>query len=74
MRKKRPPLNSTLHRTADQLKSIRRSIAVDGYIEEMQEIDALVAVAQIETDRKLSAAPVDKLNAAPVSKSPETSD
>ena len=57
--RKRPPLNSTLHRTSDKLKSIRREIAVDGYIEEMQEIDALVAVAQIETERKLSAAPVD---------------
>ena len=57
--RKRPPLNSTLHRTSDKLKSIRREIAVDGYIEEMQEIDALVAVAQIETERKLSAAPAD---------------
>lgn len=53
----RPPLKNTLNRTSDRLKSIRRDIAVDGYIEEMQEIDALVAVAQIETERKLSAAP-----------------
>lgn len=64
--RKRPPLKSTLNRTSDRLKSIRRDIAVDGYIEEMQEIDALVSVAQIETERKLSAAPAVREDAGPL--------
>jgi hypothetical protein len=50
----RPPIVDTLRRTSRQLKTIRKAVAADGYIEELQEIDALVSVAQQEAERKLS--------------------
>jgi hypothetical protein len=51
---KRPPIAETLRRTSRQLKSIRKSVAADGYTAELEEIDSLVGVAQQEAERKLS--------------------
>ena len=53
---KRPPIVDTLRRTSRQLKSIRKSVAADGYTKELEEIDSLVGVAQQEAERKLSMA------------------
>ena len=49
----RPPIVDTLRRTSRQLKNIRKSVAADGYAEELQEIDSLVGVAQQEAERKI---------------------
>lgn len=44
---------AALRRTREQIKAIRRDLAEDGFMEHMQEIDSLICVAQLETDRLL---------------------
>ncbi|UVK49416.1 hypothetical protein BPNPMPFG_008383 (plasmid) [Mesorhizobium sp. AR07] len=44
---------AALRRTSAQIKAIRRDLAEDGFMEQMQEIDSLIGVAQLETDRLL---------------------
>jgi hypothetical protein len=52
---KRPHnLTETLRRTSKQLKALRKGVADDGQIEDMQEIDALLGVAKEVTDRQLA--------------------
>ncbi|UVK46728.1 hypothetical protein BPNPMPFG_002433 [Mesorhizobium sp. AR07] len=44
---------AALRRTREQLRTIRRELAEDGFSEQMQEIDSLVGVAQLEAERLL---------------------
>jgi hypothetical protein len=48
-----PSLIDTLRQARDVLHQLRRKIAAAGHVESMQEIDSLVAVAEIEAERKL---------------------
>jgi hypothetical protein len=56
----KPPISQTLRRTSEGLKKVRKGVHDDGYAEELQEIDALVTVAQQEADRKLAQLPVHR--------------
>jgi hypothetical protein len=49
----RSSLRDTLRQARDVLHELRRKVAAAGHAESMQEIDSLVAVAEIEADRKL---------------------
>jgi hypothetical protein len=44
---------AAMRRTSAQIKAIRRDLAEDGFMAQMQEIDSLMGVAQLETDRLL---------------------
>lgn len=46
-------LRETLDRTRDRLVELRKEISDRGYVEEMQEIDALVGIAKEEAERRL---------------------
>jgi ABC-type cobalamin transport system ATPase subunit len=49
----RSDLRHTLRQARDVLHELRRNVAAAGHAESMQEIDSLVAVAEIEVERKL---------------------
>jgi hypothetical protein len=44
---------AAMRRTIAQIKAIRRDLAEGGFMAQMQEIDSLIGVAQLETDRLL---------------------
>jgi hypothetical protein len=50
----------TLRQARDALHELRRRLAVAGHTDRMQEIDSLVALAEIEAERKLSRIEEDK--------------
>lgn len=53
---KQPDLSDALRRTGLLILAIRKAIAETGHLEAMVEIDALLAVAQAESDRRLTGA------------------
>jgi hypothetical protein len=46
-------LIDTLRHARDVLHELRRKVAAAGHTESMEEIDSLVAVAELEAERKL---------------------
>ncbi|RWO05480.1 MAG: hypothetical protein EOS07_24700 [Mesorhizobium sp.] len=48
-----PSISDTLRVTHAMLKAARKAVADGGHIEDLREIDALVGVAQAETERRL---------------------
>jgi hypothetical protein len=52
----RQSLLETLRRTRTALLALRKSITASGHLDNMAEIDTLLAVAQIETDKHIAVA------------------
>jgi hypothetical protein len=55
-----PSLGDTLRRARDVLHELRPKVAAAGHTDSMQEVDSLVAVAEMEAERKLKESEKDR--------------
>jgi hypothetical protein len=63
---KKPSIAEMLRLTSDQLKRIRKRVAIGGHVDQMQEVDALVGLAKEVADRQLAGleSPADENDAS----------